>query len=106
MATRGNGATTVSATMIFAHMVTTLLFAFLEDTETSPTHTHTASVERKNMCFLLNDEDVKLSSYLSTIFCSFLKCITLQVGIPLFVTGGIGGVHQHGENSKSVLCTY
>ncbi|KAK3004789.1 hypothetical protein RJ639_019922 [Escallonia herrerae] len=42
VATRGNGATTVSATMIFASMV----------------------------------------------------------GIPVFVTGGIGGVHRHGESSK------
>lgn len=31
MATRGNGATTVSATMIFAHMVTTPLLALLEE---------------------------------------------------------------------------
>jgi len=23
-----------------------------------------------------------------------------QVGIPVFVTGGIGGVHREGENSK------
>ncbi|PRQ32843.1 putative pseudouridylate synthase [Rosa chinensis] len=44
VATRGNGATTVSATMIFAHMV----------------------------------------------------------GIPLFVTGGIGGVHQHGEHTMDI----
>lgn len=27
----------------------------------------------------------------------------LQVGIPIFVTGGIGGVHRHGENSKFTL---
>ncbi|CAK9184359.1 unnamed protein product [Ilex paraguariensis] len=44
VATRGNGATTVSATMIFASMV----------------------------------------------------------GIPIFVTGGIGGVHRHGENTMDI----
>ncbi|XP_027079697.1 pseudouridine-5'-phosphate glycosidase [Coffea arabica] len=44
VATRGNGATTVSATMIFASMV----------------------------------------------------------GIPIFVTGGIGGVHKHGENTMDI----
>ncbi|CAI9091661.1 OLC1v1026735C1 [Oldenlandia corymbosa var. corymbosa] len=44
VATRGNGATTVSATMVFASMV----------------------------------------------------------GIPIFVTGGIGGVHRHGENTMDV----
>ncbi|KAF8016554.1 hypothetical protein BT93_H1923 [Corymbia citriodora subsp. variegata] len=26
-----------------------------------------------------------------------------KVGIPIFVTGGIGGVHRHGENSKFTL---
>lgn len=28
--------------------------------------------------------------------------IFLQVGINIFVTGGIGGVHRHGENSKYI----
>lgn len=25
-----------------------------------------------------------------------------QAGIPVFVTGGIGGVHRNGENSKQI----
>lgn len=39
-------------------------------------------------------------------FSPVLYAESLQVGIPVFVTGGIGGVHRHGEQSKIHLCTY
>lgn len=29
--------------------------------------------------------------------------LIIQVGIPVFVTGGIGGVHRHGETSKNIF---
>lgn len=29
-----------------------------------------------------------------------MQSSNFQVGIPVFVTGGIGGVHRHGENSE------
>ena len=57
-----DGATTVSATMIIAHMVFFPLFP-------------------KNCCILI---PIK------------------KVGISIFATGGIGGVHREGENSMDV----
>ncbi|KAL6965645.1 pseudouridylate synthase [Sarracenia purpurea var. burkii] len=60
VATGGNGATTVSASMIFASLVTALILEFFGD---------------------------------------FLN---LLVGISVFVTGGIGGVHRHGENTMDI----
>lgn len=76
MATRGNGATTVSATMIFASMV---IIAYLEFVSSFSSFSN----------YILLKRDLYL-----------LIILLLQVGIPIFVTGGIGGVHRHGENSK------
>ncbi|TVU44240.1 hypothetical protein EJB05_03676 [Eragrostis curvula] len=64
VASGGNGATTVSATMFFAHKVPSITSA--------------------------------KSSYQSSL--SFLGL----VGIPIFVTGGIGGVHRHGEQTMDI----
>lgn len=67
-----NGATTVSATMFFAAMV-----------------------------FFSNTTSILASVIISRHFC--LTACTfenfVQVNIPIFVTGGIGGVHRHGEHS-------
>ena len=35
-----------------------------------------------------------------------LSSFQIQVGIPIFVTGGIGGVHRHGEHSKHLLVAH
>lgn len=35
-----------------------------------------------------------------------MSLLTVQVGIPIFVTGGIGGVHRHGESSKFCVLLY
>jgi hypothetical protein len=35
-----------------------------------------------------------------------LSSFQIQVGIPVFVTGGIGGVHRHGEQSKQLHIAY
>ncbi|KAL5219836.1 hypothetical protein ABZP36_024549 [Zizania latifolia] len=60
VASGGNGATTVSATMFFAH-----------------------KASAKTSCW------------------SYMSCLDL-VGIPIFVTGGIGGVHRNGEQTMDI----
>ena len=67
VARKGNGATTVSATMFFASKV--------------------YSENVKQVCYVL----------ILDLFLCYM--IFAQVGIQVFVTGGIGGVHRDGENS-------
>lgn len=43
--------------------------------------------------------------YATLVHCTHTYKI-LQVGIPVFVTGGIGGVHRHGEQSKKPAFTH
>lgn len=83
VASRGNGATTVSATMFFASRV---------------------SMSWWFHCILhLIQQTHFLIVILFNLLTSSIHGNLLQVGIPVFVTGGIGGVHRHGEQSK-ILC--
>ena len=38
----------------------------------------------------------------SVLFCSILFCSTLFLGIHIFATGGIGGVHRGAETSMDI----
>lgn len=49
---------------------------------------------------LYKDKESYFCHYFNECFSNTRYCIFLQVGIPLFVTGGIGGVHRHGEHSE------